>query len=140
MTRLTRLATAALLLGPLLGCGRSGHSTYPAGGRVRFADGSPLTTGWVEFESRTLSPPLTARGAIQPDGTFRLGTYAVGDGAVEGPHRAIVSVPVSNEAADHPDGSQRVLDAKYGDFEKSGLEFEVARDGARNQFEIVVAP
>src|SRR5207253_2832886 len=72
------------LLLVLAGCG--GSSVYRAGGKVVYPDGTPLPGGVVlcepaeEVKTDGKAPP-SVRGYIQPDGTFRLGTYKDDDGA-----------------------------------------------------------
>ena len=133
------VVASASFIALLVGCGNSGEfPTYPAGGKVTFSDGTPLTQGWVTFESTDPGRAVSARGQLQSDGTFTLGTFEPGDGAIEGEHRVLVAVPT-------PEGDDPVamrapplIDPKFSRFETSGLEFTVSDDGAKNQFEIVV--
>ena len=139
-TRLRRAAppvALALALITFVGCGGNETPTYPAGGQVRFPDGAPLDEGWVEFESLDGDNSMSARGQIQPDGTFQLGTFEPGDGAVAGEHRVVVVVPVSEAAALNPAAYPRRIAPRFSDFEQSGLRFTVQADG-QNQFEIEV--
>ena len=132
---------AAVFLFSCLGCG--GGTTFPAGGRVTFPNGSPLAGGAVEFRSLEHEPPVGARGVIREDGTFQLTTYRPGDGAVEGEHQALV-VP-KRPAGDQWDevrisGQAPIIDSKYQSFDTSGLTFTVTRKAADNQFQITVTP
>jgi hypothetical protein len=108
------------------GCGSGSLQTHPVTGRVVFADGKPLTAGVVEFESlEEGSKRLNARGAIQPDGSFRLSTTGR-DGAVEGLHRAIVVPRLSG----HPGSDDGPLPkppfhTRFQSYEKSGLRYTV---------------
>jgi hypothetical protein len=99
------LLPAALVL-PAGGCGgRSANpppQTYSVTGQIVY-HGKLLTGGEVEFQST--KEPRTARGIIQPDGTFRLRTFAgndLVDGAVEGPHRVTVMPPLRGNQAGQP--------------------------------------
>ena len=63
-------------------------------GAIRFADGERFSGGdesFIVFES--IDHNVTATGVIEVDGTFRLGTYEPGDGAVAGAHRVSITPP-----------------------------------------------
>lgn len=145
------MTAAAVVLVAFAGCGsnRNALPTYRAGGKVAFPDGTPLKGGWVEFRSVNLPRQVTARGQIQSDGTFKLGTYKPGDGAVEGEHCALVMPPPSRTKT-NPDALRRSkgglgslapapgIDPRFGRFETSGLKFTVTSSAADNQFLIQV--
>lgn len=120
------LLAAAAMTGAA-GCGPGRPSTCPVQGKVVFADGKPLAGGLIELESMPAEgPPFNASGRIQPDGSFRLGTFQEGDGAVAGKHRAIVR-PLMPEV-DIEQGikpSEPVIDPKFERYETSGLELTV---------------
>jgi hypothetical protein len=123
-----------LLLAFAIGCG-SKATTYPAGGKVVHADGKPVSNGSVTFRSQAGERPVTARGPLQQDGTFKLTTFASNDGAVAGKHQALVSVTVVEG-----DFSPPRIDPRYTHFETSGLEFTVTTDPVQNDFLIQVTP
>jgi hypothetical protein len=129
----------ALLLACLAGaggCNGDRVATYATSGKVVFEDGRPLGGGSVIFQSD--EHPLTARGMIQEDGTFELGTYETGDGAVAGKHQVAVLAPKAQQDTDE----QVVLpeiDVKYQDPRRSEIVLEVTPDGD-NQFQITVTP
>lgn len=85
-------AIAAICLAVALmcsvGCNSDRLPTHPVEGSVQFEDGTNLMFGDIEFFSA--SQRVNARGKIQRDGTFTVGTYAQNDGAVEGKHRIII--------------------------------------------------
>jgi hypothetical protein len=59
-------------------------------------DGKPLTSGTVRFVP---AAGRSAKGEIQSDGTFRLGTYGETDGAMIGTHQvAIIAVQTDPDA------------------------------------------
>jgi hypothetical protein len=122
---------AVVLLGAI-GCG--GRKLYPVEGKIVFPDGRPVTGlagGTVEFDP--LEGKEGARGEIQEDGTFRLGTVKPGDGAYPGRYQVCV---VPAQVLDRP--NPRVLDRRFEDFKTSGLKVEVKRED--NQITLPVEP
>jgi hypothetical protein len=113
-----RISWAAVLLSlAAMGCG---NRLYPVHGKVILEDGKPLTKGLVVFESQGGEKPVTARGDVQPDGTYQLGTRRPGDGAPAGRYRVLISPRVDVDSP-QPAG----FDNRYMDFDTSGLTFEV---------------
>jgi hypothetical protein len=131
--------SAALLLALFAGCGRSGTPTYPAGGTVKYDDGSPLFAGSVSFRSLDSADGPSARGDVQPDGSFELTTFTPGDGAVLGRHQAVVILPTQGGRPGFklPTPPPPIA-PRFSSFETSGLEFTVTDDSEQNRFEIVV--
>ena len=79
-----RYFAALILLSGILGCGPN----VKFGGRVTYSDDdSPLTTGMVCFESNT----FLARGPLDKDGCYDLGSLALNDGIPKGEYRVYVS-------------------------------------------------
>jgi hypothetical protein len=102
------------------GCGEKQPATYPTRGRVVFSDGKPVMLGTVELLSE--DGALNAQGAIQPDGTFVLGTFASNDGAVAGTHKAIVmQMIVSDGLPKHSMDHGDPVDPFYGSYSSSPL-------------------
>lgn len=95
------------------GCG-GGPRTVPVSGQVKL-DGEPLVGAHVSFrpDSRELYPGPASYGKTDAEGRFVLRTVDGHDGAVVGPHRVRISLPVRTPVAS-PDapGSDR-LPAKY---------------------------
>lgn len=112
----------------LCGCG-SGYKleTTTVRGKV-VLDGKPLGRGTVIF---TPQFGRAATGPIQSDGSYTLGTYKPGDGAVLGKH--LVSVISREELPNADPLSMQVgpslIPVYYGDSGKSGLSYEVKSDG-----------
>jgi hypothetical protein len=144
------LLLAFVVLPLVAGCRGQYPATYPVRGHVVFEGGKPVRFGTVEFRSEDSG--FAARGTIDFDGNFELGTFADADGAVAGPHRAIVTqyVPAftieptvkqyhewQEESERDPHRVTGVVDTKFAAYESSGLEFTVSTDGT-NDFEIVV--
>lgn len=130
---------AALVLVGVVGCG--GTRTYPVQGKVVFPDGTPMTAGLVVFEPvEAQRPPISARGPIEADGTFRLSTFQPGDGTIVGRHRVLVTPPTRTRPGRNVDQDEKsppaVIDARFRSFDSSGLEFAVT--SGKNDFTIVV--
>lgn len=120
------------------GCG-SGEITYPVRGTVTYQDGTPVTTGMVEFDPLAADDTkrFNARGLIHSDGTYFLTTFEEGDGAVPGRHRVLVQEPYPNVDIEEGESvGSHSIDPKYWRYGTSGLEFEV-REG-ENEINIVV--
>jgi hypothetical protein len=125
--RVLHFSVAATIFLVLTGC--SGESrTEPVRGTVMLPDGKPLTEGTVEFELIGTQNPVTASGEIEADGSYELGTFAPGDGAVPGKHRvAVVSDFRIGTEQERPGlVPEPLLDPRYREFKTSGLEFEVS--------------
>jgi hypothetical protein len=128
----------ALVLIFLCGCGSGDQKTYPAGGTVKFADGTPLVKGTVQFRSLDTERAVSARGTVKEDGTFELSTFEPGDGAVPGEHQAMVLPPPFIGDLDEVGHFPRIIDPKHTKFDTSGLKFTVTPDADQNQFHITV--
>ena len=137
-----RLLTAVccLVTGCVLGCSGSDLPVYATRGRVTFSDGTMVGAGRVEFRPVEAPRPVVARGEIQPDGTFELSTFEPGDGAIKGRHRAIVLPKMLFREQDRAHIPAVAIDPRFGDYEKSGLEFTVTENPAENEFTLVVQP
>lgn len=111
------------------GCAPS-PQTYPVKGRVVYGDGSPVTSGIVEFKLVSAKAPHAAnaanpRGYIQEDGSFVLSSYPH-DGAVAGHYQAIVQDPplIADEGSGEKVPKQQIA-TKFRSYSNSGLEFDV---------------
>ena len=114
---------AAFVFLAVAGCGR-GVVMVPVAGRVTL-DGKPLEFGAVMVQPKA-GPAAQAK--INPDGTFRLGTFKPDDGVIVGP--ATVRV-ICRKDVTPPGGEQaygpHLIPAKYARFETSGITAEIAR-------------
>src|SRR5581483_9851663 len=94
--RLLLSGCSFLLVCTLVGCG---GRTHPVEGKVVFkgsTDPARELAGYqVMFESA--EQKVSANGVVQPDGTFRVGTFKDNDGAVPGKHRVALSPPSEEE-------------------------------------------
>jgi hypothetical protein len=113
----------AIAAGALLIAGCGGNGTYPVQGKVVYQDGSPATDLTGYFISMDLSEKqLSASGVVQPDGTFKVGTFEDDDGAVPGKYRVALTPP---EAPVDMPSPKPVIAKTYGSLASSGLEVEV---------------
>lgn len=108
----------------LIGCGSGNLATHPVEGKVEFKGGGHPKFGTIEFYCE--QKKLNARGKINDDGTFTVGTYGDGDGAVEGEHQVVINQIVTNHLSasakveiDHDHG--KTAAPKYRDYKTSGL-------------------
>lgn len=115
------MSLVLLACGGLTGC-RRGPTLVPAEGRVVF-EGKPLTTGAIMVQPEA-GPAAQAK--IQPDGSFRLGTYLPGDGAIPGTAtvRIICRQDLTQPGEERAYG-RSLIPEKYGQFESSGLTVEI---------------
>jgi hypothetical protein len=135
---LIRISRTVLLSGALLavvgvaGCGSKGPKTYPVSGRVESQKGGvpkALVGSGVELQS-TVEPNTRGFGQIQPDGSFTISTYRLGEslpGAIEGTHRARIAPGAGEDDDSRP--RKRPVDRKYTNFESSGWEIKVPPTG-----------
>lgn len=130
------VGTIALLVAT--GCSSSEVPTIPVKGTVTLQDGTAVQTGTVEFNA--IEGDWTARGTIQPDGTFYLSTFSDGDGAVPGTHDAVVVQLIATEDLPlHQHDHGPTVDPKYAHYDRSGLQYTVKPDG-ENHITIQVDP
>jgi hypothetical protein len=120
----------------LLAAAGCGPRLYPVRGTVTYPDGQPVTEGLVVFESDGAAKPVTARGDIQADGRYQLGTFRPGDGVPPGKYRVLVAPKSDPNAVDRAP-KPPPFDPRYASFQTSGLAVEVA--GGRADYPIQVA-
>lgn len=111
-------ALPAFLLAVVAGCGGDGRPpVYSVDGTLTYTDGTPVPGGAsVTFHAEADGKTYQARGAVGPDGKFRLTTFAADDGAVAGEHKVSVAAI--------PGGEERPLPTvppQYASTETSGL-------------------
>jgi hypothetical protein len=128
-----QLTALALILAAAGGCG-SGN-TSPVRGKVLFKDGTPLTGGLILFRPVDEKLPVSARGDIRQDGTFILGTYQEGDGAVPGKYQVAITPPPRRKVREKP-VENPIIHPRFESYETSGLEYDVKR--GKNNFTIEV--
>jgi hypothetical protein len=134
MDNATRLhLTACLGLLAVLAAGCQTARTQPVTGKVVFKDGAPLTGGWVMLEPVDRSKTQGARGEIQKDGSFCLGTYEAADGAIEGAHRVAILPPPPPVGA-NPKAS--LIHPRFQSVNTSNLECTVSKGKNHFVFEV----
>ena len=101
--RWTRLAPLIVLA--VVGCEQhKGPTTYPAGGKVVYPSGAPMSGGAVQFQPQP-DASLSSFGEVGNDGRFSLFTIVDGKkiaGAVAGPHRVVVIPPLGADQSVQP--------------------------------------
>jgi len=126
MNRIQLYCVMGLLALILSGCRPSyQRDTAPVQGHVT-VDGTPLTSGYVIVVP---SSGRMAKGTIQSDGSFVMGTYTANDGVPLGKHTVVVQ-PVPADAV----GNEKLLPGpaipkQYEVARSSGLEIEVTPEG-----------
>lgn len=127
--RLLAVLLCAVFLLAQAGCEKRQH-VVPIKGTVLYKD-KPLTSGSVMFQPEAGTP---ATGRIQPDGTFVLSTYDVGDGATVGLNKVrVVSTEQQPENLEiEATVGRSLIPEKYNNFGTSPLTFEVKEPGDEN--------
>jgi hypothetical protein len=115
----------------LTGCGKSkGPEVAEAHGIVTL-DGKPVTEGFVFV---TPSKGRMAKGEIQSDGSFVLGTFTNKDGVQVGQHPVTVLPPPAVEGSAPRKGSE-TIPAHYGQARSSGLVADI-QAGQTNELKL----
>jgi hypothetical protein len=145
---------ALLLTYALCGCGESRPPLAVAGGRV-VCEGIAVTSGSITFvpipENGQKNPGKAAKGEITGDGTFRLSTWDVFDGAVVGRHRVefeaaeedAEETEETGEAAEDGEKEARPARKLASPVESFHLPRELiveVKSGEDNQFTIELSP
>ena len=132
-TSLSWLLVGGLLFA-LAGCG--GVKTYSVQGAITYKDGTPMPGGGlITFTPVDPEVKMSARGTINEDGIYKMGTFGDTDGVPEGTYRvAIVPTPLRNP--NRPPPGWPPLNKKYLNGSTSKLEYTVTR--GRNEFNIEV--
>lgn len=131
--RWLQLLRACLFLCLLAGCRDDGRlRTYPINGKVVFEDGQPLKGGSVICLCESGEHALSARGEINEDGTFTLGTYDTDDGAIAGLHQVAIDPPIPVDFNPDAGPARRVIADRFRDPTTSQLSFEVSGEGEQD--------
>ena len=141
-TQRITLSVLALFAFAMVGCGSDHLPTYPTSGRVQFEDGEPVRFGSIEFYNR--DHDVTARGTIDRDGRYELGTFQATDGAVAGEHQVVViqmlmPTPVVKRKpadAEHEHDHGRHVDKAYAGYSTSSLKCTVEKGNNTRDFTV----
>ena len=140
--RQTVVLTAGLLLAAAVGCGKD-NGTVPVAGTATLTDGTALPAGRVMLYGGETGPS----GQIQPDGSFRLGTFTTSDGARPGRYKVVVTGVAQpdtrpyEEAMLHPELTpQPLIHPKYGRVETTDLEVEISAGSNELSFKLEPNP
>ncbi len=107
----------------LCGCGASsGEIETTSVYGVVTLDGTPLTKGIVYFVPEG---GRGAKGKIESDGSYTLGTYGKKDGAVIGQHKVFIIATEGEVAFESEEPVKSLVPRRYTNAKTSGLEFEV---------------
>ena len=125
---------AGLIAISLVGCG--GVKLHPVEGVITYADGTPMPGGGViTFTPVDPEMKVSARGNIQEDGTFGMGTFIEMDGVPEGTYTVAI-VPTRPRAVRNAPADWPPIDKRYSNHEESGVEFTVT--AGKNEYKIIV--
>lgn len=108
----------------------SGPLVVPVEGKVLY-NGEPLPYGNISFQPTS---GQAAGGLINPDGTFRMSTFAEYDGAIVGSHKVKFTCYTSQRPSQKgkPRGGnlgEFLIPKKYAYFNTSGLAADVEAEG-----------
>lgn len=139
--RLFSVVCLVLFVLPMaVSCSRD-QGTVQVSGIARLTDGTPLPQGRIMLIGGETGPS----GAIQPDGTFRLGTFTTIDGAKPGYYKVVI-VGAANpdtrpyeEQSLHPElAPPSLIHSKYSRVETTDIEVEIGTD--TNELEFSLEP
>ena len=120
--------TLVLLIIFLAGCGNGNKKLT---GKISYSDGSPVTQGFVYFDSKTTN--FQSRGEILPDGTYEVGSVTARDGIPPGEYSVFV---ISERRGDS--GRLPLVAPKYSSGTTSGIVCKVP--APKNRFDFEVEP
>lgn len=126
---------APVIIIVIVGCGQK-SDLGQVHGTVKL-NGQPLTSGTVQFLPDAGRP---AKGEIQSDGTYELGTLGTADGAQIGSHRvAIVAYEASNDnrpAYQSRAANKPLVPSRYMSAGTSQLKFDVQAGKNQADFDL----
>ena len=127
------LLFGATILLAILGCGKS---VGPTSGVVRFDDGTPVTSGSIEF--RRLSDKARFASRIDPQGMFQPTSLDDEVGLPAGAYEVVVvQIVLTEDLALEAHTHGNTVPRRYADYYTSGLKVDIAPNQAK-RVEIVV--
>ncbi|UUO08246.1 hypothetical protein M4951_07970 [Blastopirellula sp. J2-11] len=127
-----KLATLLLLSALFVSAGGCRSEFNSLQGTVKYEDGTPVDHGMVCF----LKDGFLAKGVIESDGAFVVGSLRADDGLPDGAYQVYIDGAVIEDLK-APTGVRSIVPKEMTDPEKSGLTFKVPGDG--RTLDIVVA-
>ena len=121
----------AALLGVLAGC----SDNVAMKGKVVFSDDkSPVPVGTVSFETGT----FLARGELNPDGTFTVGSLKSNDGLPVGTYRVAITnaVKVLSVRNESVVTAEPLINEQYANAGTSGITVDVTRSTTYVEIEV----
>lgn len=122
LVKMRQVLTLSATLLFVVGCGGNAHEleTAPVSGTVTL-DGKPLPNGFVYIVP---AKGRMAKGVINQDGSFVVGTYEADDGAQVGTHNVtVVAIPLGE--GEKPAPGTVPIPPKYSTAKSSGLTIDV---------------
>ena len=121
------LVLGVLAASTVAGCGTGRLPVYPVTGQV-LVKGEPADGAFVVFHPVEPTGPDAQRpyATVGPDGTFRLTTYELSDGAPAGRYRVTIVWRPKAASALAPEGKDR-LDGRYANAESAKLEVTLGK-------------
>ncbi len=128
-----RLLLGTVLLLTIVGCGTSAG---PTSGVVRFDDGTPVTSGSIEFRRLTDKARFASR--IDPQGMFQPTSQEGAVGLPPGKYEVVVvQIVLTEDLALEAHTHGNTVPRRYADYYTSGLKVDIAPNQAK-RIEIVV--
>jgi hypothetical protein len=113
-----------MLLVTVCGCNSDQKKTYPTKGKFVWEDGAAvkeLSGGMVVFQCD--AEAISAKGPIDDEGSFVVGTHTLDDGAVAGKHKVSIMQPADQNASEYR--ALQVVDRKYESMDTTDLEVTI---------------
>jgi hypothetical protein len=123
----------SMMIVTLVGCG---HAVGPTSGVVRFSDGSPVTSGSIEFRRTSDKERFASR--IASDGTFRPANQDGGIGLSPGTYDiVVVQIVLTEDLAKEAHTHGHTVPRRYADYYTSDLRAEV-NEGETGPIEVLI--
>ena len=122
----------SLILLFFAGCG---GNKVPLSGTVTYSDdGSPLSVGYVVFETDT----FLSRGQLTSTGTYNTGSISAKDGIPPGTYRVYISGAIRAVGVDKSGTAnyESLIDEKFGNGATSGLTVTVPTSNGKFDFTV----
>jgi hypothetical protein len=123
----------SMLFVTFVGCG---HAVGPTSGVVRFSDGSPVTSGSIEFRRTSDKERFASR--IASDGTFRPADQDGDIGLPPGTYDiVVVQIVLTEDLAKEAHTHGHTVPRRYADYYTSDLSAEI-EEGKKEPIEVLI--